>query len=178
MMLLWLLACRHKGPEEPILIVPPPAPKPAEAPHAPSGTVAGGEYADGEYSFRLDVPEGWKVDVGTTGDAYRVGIEEPTTHARLEVRVWLDGEVGPRPRPDCDWNFEVEGHFRVVRVADPVVVATCTPKDPDDPRILGYYFERGGRVYGLEERIPAGALAPAKPTLDDAVGGLRFLMGF
>lgn len=178
MILLLTLAGCPKRPD--VEEGPPAALPPPSAPAAPAvatGHVDGTEYVDGDLPFRLRVPEGWTAAPGTEGAPLRVAVEDPVSHCRLEVKTWDDPQPGPHPRVGCAWTYTGEGHYRVVRVADPVVVATCTPDDATGARVLGYYFEHAGRVYGLEEIVPAGALLPGKTALDDAIGGFHFALG-
>lgn len=152
-----------------------PAPRPVEVVRA--GTVQNGEYLDADWPIRMRVPEGWTATPGARDEPLRLSLREPRTQVGLELRIYADGPVGPRSREGCAWTFETEGHFRAVRVADPVVVATCTPDEPLAPRVLGYYFKRGEAVYALESVLPVGHLIDGKSMADDAVGGVRFLLG-
>ncbi|MFN7145383.1 MAG: hypothetical protein ACK4YP_16540, partial [Myxococcota bacterium] len=64
--------------------------------------------------------------------------------------------------------------YRAVRVPHAVLAATCTPDDPDQPRVLTYVIAQDGVLFHVEGRVPQGRLRAGKIDLDAVVGGVRF----
>lgn len=141
---------------------------------APSGAVLNGVWQDSEFPWTLRLPPDWEVVPGSHGGNPRVTLIHRESRARIEVSAWPDGELGPRPRRGCSWSFEDVGGYRALAIAGPIKVATCSPDDARDARILGYFLLEPGTAYDIEAVLPPGRLIDGKDATDAVLGGLRF----
>lgn len=169
-LLLTLLACPKPAPDPDSALVteapPPPIP--------PAGTFTEGTFLDVDLPFTVRVPDGWLPRVGNSPDALRVSLTDSVTGVRVEVWAFHEGPLQPRPRAGCTWTFEDTARYRALKVTGDILVATCTPDDPDGPRVLGYYLAHDGVSYHLESVIPEGRLLSGKAAADRIVGTLRY----
>lgn len=167
--LVLLLGGCPKPPEPPPpeLVVAPPV---VELPRA--GVVTDGTYVDGAHGVSLRIPEGAGATVGAEGGPLRLTILHPA--ARVELWAMEGAGLPPRPREDCDWTFEDSARYRALKVTEPVRLATCTPREPDGPRVLAWLIERGGVCYQLAAVIPQGGLAQGRAAADAIAGTMRF----
>lgn len=140
---------------------------------APSGAFANGTWADARYPWSLHVPPGWEVLPGAEGANPRLTLVHTESRARVEVSVAPDGSLGPRPRRGCTWSFEDVGGYRAMAVPGPIKVATCSPEDARDARVLGYFILDQGVAYDIEAVLPPGRLLQGKDVTDTLVGGFR-----
>lgn len=146
---------------------------PAEA-GLPAGRIQDGAYVDGRWPLSVPIPSGWTAQVGAESAAERLVLADPDGDVRVTVAATAGTEARPRPLPGCAWDFVDASRYRAVRVPDAVVAATCTPEDPNAPRVLAYVVAQEGVVYHVEGRIPNGHLQAGKADLDTLVGGVRF----
>jgi len=121
---------------------------------APAGQLQGSVWEDARWPLRLEVPEGWTATPGLAESALRLVLRAPDG-VRLEVYA-LGPDAAPPPRPECTWDFVSRGRYRVVRVARPITVGTCTPVDADAPLRQGWYLPEAGMTWGFEAVLPAG----------------------
>jgi hypothetical protein len=170
LVLLLLLGCPKPQ-------VPPPALVAADAEAAqsrqPAGGVVSGAWVDRRYPWGVRVPAGWEALPGMEGDNPRVTLIHRETRARLEVSVRDDGVLGPLPRRGCDWGFVSQGGYRAVPGGHAVVAATCSPAEPAEARVLGYFLTSRGLAWDLELVTPPGDLLEAKRQADLLLGTFR-----
>lgn len=166
---LGLAGCPKPKPDTPDLLR-----EPEVAAPSPAGRMADGVYLDGRWPLSVPVPEGWTAQVGVADDEERVSLADPEGDVRVTVAAVAGGEGSPRELPGCDWAFVDQARYRAVRVRDPVVVATCTPEDPNAPRVLAYIVAQEGVVFHVEGHVPNGRLRAGKADLDTIVGRIRF----
>jgi len=110
---------------------------------------------DDHLDFYIEIPAGWRAESGPADGNLRVGMVEVQTG--LTVEVWAFGGIStePRPRGECEWRFQDAGAYRALRISDPVVIATCVPYRPADPRVFGYILIREGWTWQLEVHVPS-----------------------
>lgn len=163
-----LVGCVHRVP------APDPDLVQAEAwgPGALAGAIVGGRFVDARLGMSVPVPEGWRAEPGRVDDATRVVLVEPTGGARL--RVVVDGGEWPPARADCSWEFEDAGSYTFGAVT--ARLATCTPHDPDAPRILGWRVDAwraGSPPLLVEAEVPPGQLLTAEDAAAGVLAGVR-----
>lgn len=170
LVLAWL-ACVKKPP-------PPPDPTTLVAPiekvrSPPAGKVMDGQFIDATYPLAVRVPDDWVVTIGEGQGETRVRLLNPATKVELIFYAWT-GDPTPRPHADCSWSFTDVGHYRVVRVPEAILTATCTPDDPDHARILAYFLAKDGVAFSAEEVLPPGTLTTGRDAADSVLAGWRF----
>lgn len=146
---------------------------PAGGSASPTGALRDGVWADQRYPWALHVPPGWEVLPGEEGANPRVTLVHLDTRARLEVSVVAGGELGPRERRGCAWEFTDDGGYRALAIPGPIRVGTCTPDDARHARVLGYFVRHDAAAYDLEEVLPPGRLVEGKAAADALLGGFR-----
>lgn len=174
-LVLWLLlgGCRHPAPPEaPALVVDPTVVRPGPT---PAGRVVEGVWEDARWPLRLVVPAGWTARPGADADRLRLTLEGPDG-VRLEVLA-LDPGAGPGPRPECAWDFVDRGRYRVLHVARPITVATCTPIDADGPLRQGWYLDEEGLTWGFEAVLPAGRRLDGRHAVETLLGTVQVRSG-
>ena len=151
-MILLLLGCPPKTTPvtEPEVVAPP------VAEEAGAGTVVDGRFSDVRYDFSIGVAEGWSAEVWPDTGALRVRLVHAETGTMMEAWAFEHRIDSPAPRGDCVWSFIDEGHYR--EVLRPRRVASCTPNNPSEPRILAWMMEQGGMTWQLELHIPVTQL--------------------
>lgn len=172
-LLLLLAGCPHRPPPAPegSLVI---APKPAPA--APEGTpVAPGTWTDAS-GLSLQIPEGWSGQTGPPGSSLLLTLKHADTGVQVELWSFASsGEVGPRPRPGCEWMFNDAANHRLVPALTPAVTATCLSDDPLAPVVQGWYGRVHGREVQVEVIYPAGRViegrAVVEPLLESLKGG-------
>ncbi len=130
----------------------------AEAALQPAGELQNGLWEDGSRNFSLRVPEGWVAEPGSQDSPLRLVLKQIATGTLLQVWAFPAGDLSPRPRANCSWEFVDMGHYDYVRTSRPITVATCVPRDPAGVAVLGVYFDDGGTAWHLETLIPPGRL--------------------
>ncbi len=171
MLLLAALACVKKPmlpPDTATLTAPVEKPRPM-----PAGKVMDGLYVDANYPLAVRVPDEWVVTLGAGAAETRMTLLNPATKVEIVFYAWV-GDPTPRPHPGCAWSFTDIGHYRVVRVREAILTATCTPENPDDPRIIAYFVARDGVAYAAEEVLPPGTLTTGRDAADAILAGWRF----
>ncbi len=155
-----------------------PAPDPelvqAEAwsPPALAGAVVDGRFVDDRSGLSVPVPEGWRAEPGRVDDATRVVLVEPVGGVRL--RVVVAGGDWPPARGDCSWEFEDAASYTFGAVT--ARLATCTPRDPDAPRILGWRLDgwrSAAPALVVEAEVPPGQLVTAEDAAAEVLAGVR-----
>ncbi len=169
-MILALLGCHKPTVEVVPALVAPPVDIAGEA--APTGAVRDGVWQDARYPFSVAIPEGWVATPGS-GAEVRVVLTDPTEAVRVEVRVLAPDAPGPQPRPGCTWDFVDSSRYRVLHLPGVITVATCYPTQPDDPRVLGWYFGDPDLRWGVEASVANGALDRGLRTVADMLGTVR-----
>ena len=169
-MILTLLGCHRPPAEVAPDLVAPPVDLRGEA--APTGVVRDGIWQDARYPFSIRVPEGWVVTPGP-GAEVRVVLSDPTEAVRVEVRRLSPDAPGPAPRPGCTWDFVDSSRYRLLHVPGVITVATCYPTQPDDARVLGWYFGDADPRWAVVASIPNGALDRGLHTVADMLGTVR-----
>lgn len=140
----------------------------------PAGSIRDGVYTDRRWPLSVPILPGWTAQLGTESAVERLVLADPDGDVRVTIAATAETEARPRPLPGCAWEFVDASRYRAVRVRDPVVAATCTPEDPNAPRVLAYVVAQSGVVFHVEGRVPNGRLQAGKTDLDALVGGIRF----
>jgi len=140
----------------------------------PTGRMVDGVYIDGTWPLVVPVPPGWLATVGADGEAERLRLTDPDGDVRVTVAASRGDTLAPRPIEGCAWTFTDVGRYRAVKVRDAVLVGTCTPEDPDAPRVLAYVIARDGVLVHVEGAIPPGRLRAGRADFDRIVGDVRF----
>ncbi|GDX81204.1 hypothetical protein LBMAG42_30150 [Deltaproteobacteria bacterium] len=143
----------------------------------PSGSFTNGTWTDARFPWSLHVPPGWDVLPGAEGSNPRLTLVHTESRARVEVSASPNGILGPRARRGCTWAFEDVGGYRALAVPGQVKVATCSPEDARDARVLGYFIVDQGIAYDIEAVLPPGRLLEGKEVTDTMVGGFRLRRG-
>jgi hypothetical protein len=150
-----LLACGPKSRAPESSVEAPPL-----SPVALNGAVADGAYRDGALPLVVPIPEGWTAQPGPTPSALRVTLSNAALDVRLEIWSYPGADADLPEREGCRWTFDDEGDYRVFDV--PVRVATCTPDDPANARVLATIVVRDANSYHLEARIPEQSFVAGK----------------
>lgn len=140
----------------------------------PTGRVDQAVYVDSLYALSVAVPKGWVATPGSNGGDVRVVLQDPEGDLIVTIAGTRADTLAPRPLPGCTWTFTDAARYRAVKVRTEVMAATCTPDNPEHPRILAYMVAHEGMVWHVEGKITPGRLGPAKVDLDLAAGGIRF----
>jgi hypothetical protein len=165
----WLLACAPKPvPTEP---APPPIPLTALP---MNGTVEHGVYRDATLPFSVRVPDGWTASPGATPSPLRVRLSNTDLGLRLEIWSYSTARADLPARPGCLWTFDDVGDYRVLTGTEEVRVATCTPDDPADPRVLATVVTRNGLRYHLEASIPEASFVAGKEAVRGVMDGIEW----
>jgi len=166
----WLLGCAPKPTE-----TEPSKKAPISLTAIPlNGVVDQGVYKDASLPFTVRVPEGWTAAPGATPSQLRVSLAN--VDLGLRVEIWSDPHPGAalHEREGCLWTFDDVGDYRVFDGAEPVRVATCTPDDPADPRVLATVIERGGRTYQIDASIPEASFVAGKEAVRGVLDGIEW----
>ncbi|MCB9779132.1 MAG: hypothetical protein H6742_11260 [Alphaproteobacteria bacterium] len=147
---------------------------PGEAAPRPAGQVVGDEYRDGRLPLRVPIPEGWTARPGLDQSTLRVQLTDAVTSTVVEI--WAFPGLGgqPRPRGDCTWEFVDRAGYRTPGVVGAVTTATCTPHDPDGPRIFGWILPGDEIDYQAEIHVPVGQLLEGRRRGEGLVRGARW----
>ncbi|MDP2305978.1 MAG: hypothetical protein Q8P18_08115 [Pseudomonadota bacterium] len=167
--LLLLAGCRKPflEPQPPLVETPTVAP-------VPTGRVTADVYVDGTFPLSVPVPKGWVATPGHDGGEVRVVLQDPDGDVTVTIAGTRGDALAPRPIPGCTWTFIDAARYRAVKVRAEILAATCTPDDPDDPRVLAYVVSHEGMLWHVEGRVTPGRLRPGKADLDQVAGGVRF----
>lgn len=136
----------------------PAAPPPLE----PAGAVVDGVFHDARYGLTVRLPPGWTASPGTEDSAMRVRLDgrgaSPT-----RVELWRFGEpaLRPRDRSGCSWTFEDVGPYFGVPGAEDILLATCTPEAPTEPRVFAWITVMGAATWQLEVHAPSTRMLDA-----------------
>jgi hypothetical protein len=154
---------------------PPPPLSPAAAPAVTlAGAVAEGRFQTADGAFSLAVPSGWETLIGRESEAVVLTLTSPDTGMRVRV-VRIPGQDDvPRALPGCRWSFQDAGPYDELLVADTLSVGTCTPDDPQRPRVLSWRRVGDGEVWHLEAVIPPGQLYKGLVELEAVLPTARF----
>jgi hypothetical protein len=166
---LWLIECAPKPAET----------EPSKKPPIPltaiplNGAVDHGVYKDSSLPLSVRIPDGWTAAPGATPSPLRVSLTNADLGLRVEI--WSDPRAcaALREREGCLWTFDDVGDYRVFDGA-PVRVATCTPDDPDDPRVLATQVERGGITYQIDASIPEASFVAGKEAVRGVLDGIEW----
>lgn len=154
---------------------PPPPSLPAAAPAAAlAGSVVDGRFQTADGAFSLGVPPGWDALVGRAGEALVLTLTSPETGLRVRVLRIPGGDDAPRNLPGCRWTFQDAGPYDELLVADTLSVGTCTPDDPERPRVLAWRRVGDAEVWHLEALIPPGQLYESLVELEAVLPTARF----
>jgi len=174
-MTVWLLlalwGCKDK--REPDILFEFPD-EPAVEASLPSGQLLDGRFVDDEYGLSIAVPEGWAAEPGAADDALRLRLRHGPTGALIELWAFSARLTEPAPRPDCAWDFRDGGAYRTLPTAELLMVATCRPTEPTEPRVLAWLTVRGGMTWQVELHTPAEQMAPAREAGEAVLRTVRF----
>jgi hypothetical protein len=165
----WLLACAPK-----------PVPTEPSAPPIPltalplNGIVDRGVYRDATLPFSVPVPAGWTAAPGAVPSPMRVRLSNADLGVRLEVWSYATPQAELPARPGCLWTFDDVGDYRVLGGSEELRVATCTPDDPSDPRLLATVVTKSGLTYHLEASIPETSFVAGKEAVRGLVDGIEW----
>ncbi|MBK7756891.1 MAG: hypothetical protein IPI35_10930 [Deltaproteobacteria bacterium] len=156
----------------------PPPPPPVIPPAAPAVVLAGG-VVDGRFlttdgAFSLGVPSGWTTLIGREGEVVVFTLTSPNTGMRVRVARVPGQDDAPRVLPGCRWTFQDAGPYDELLVADTLRVGTCTPDDPQRPRVLSWRRVGEAEVWHLEAVIPPGQLYEGLVELEAVLPTARF----
>lgn len=146
----------------------------ASAPVVTAGRIAEGVYTDSRWPLTMRVPAGWASTIGSDGQEVRLVLSDPDADVRITVAVTPGDVPSPRQLPGCTWIFEDIARYRAVRVPEPVLVGTCTPEDPDAPRILTWVVAHDGVRWHIEGEVTPGRLRAAQADLETVLADVRF----
>lgn len=154
---------------------PPPPLRPSAAPAiVPAGAVSEGRFQTSDGAFSLGVPPGWETLIGREGEAVVFTLTSPDTGTRVRVVRVPGQDDSPRPLPGCRWTFQDAGPYDELLVADTLSVGTCTPDDPQRPRVLSWRRVGVAEVWHLEAVIPPGQLYDGLVELEAVLPTARF----
>jgi len=165
-----LLGCPHKAaPDDspPLVIVVPVSPPPV------GQSIGPGEWTDPAGMLGLVIPEGWTGIEGPPAGSLVLTLDHPATG--VQVQLWEfagSGQLGPRPRPNCEWMFNDEGRHRLVPALMPAVTATCLSDEPRGPVVQGWYGRVRGREVHVEVVYPAGRVVEGRAVVEPVLGAL------
>ena len=139
-----------------------------------NGVVDHGVYKDASLPLTVRIPDGWTAAPGATPSPLRVSLAN--VDLGLRVEIWSNPRPGAalREREGCLWTFDDVGDYRVFDGAEPVRVATCTPDDPADPRVLATLVERGGLTYQIDASIPEASFVAGKEAVRGVLDGIEW----
>ena len=169
MIVLWMFACAPK-----------PAPTEPSKPTIPltaipmNGVIDHGVYMDATLPFSVRIPDGWTAAPGPTPSPLRVSLANVDLGLRVEIWSYARPEASLRTREGCLWTFDDVGDYRVFGGTEEVRVGTCTPDDPDDPRVLATVVERGGLTYHVEASIPETSFVAGKEAVRVVMDGIEW----
>jgi hypothetical protein len=167
---VWLLGCAPKP-----AATEPPKKSPIPLTAIPlNGVIDDGVYKDASLPLSVRIPEGWTAAPGAMPSPLRVSLAN--VDLGLRVEIWSDPRPGQalREREGCLWTFDDVGDYRVFDGREPVRVATCTPDDPADPRVLATLYERGGITYQIDASIPEASFVAGKEAVRGVLDGIEF----
>ena len=151
----------------PLLLLGCPKPEPPvftpvleQRPPEPVGEIRGGRFHDDERGFSVGLPEDWQLEPGAVGGDLRATLTHVVTQAVLEIAVYPEREVTLRERRTCLWTFRDDGEYTALQVDGVVTVAGCTPWNPTEARVQGWYTVTPVWTYHLELSLTDGYLAP------------------
>jgi len=170
LLVLTLLGCppkRAQGDDPPLVIVVP------VAPADPVGEVIGpGPWTDPAGLLGLVIPEEWAGLAGPPAGSLVLTLSHPSG---VQVQLWEfagSGQIGPRPRPGCEWMFSDEGRHRVVPALAPAITGTCLSDDPHGPVVQGWYGRVRGREVHVEVVYPAGRVIEGRAVVEPVLSAL------
>lgn len=167
-----LLGCPHKpAPSEgpPLVIVVPVAPPVGEE-------VLAGSWTDPAGVLGLDIPPGWTGRSGPPAGSLVLTLDHEATGVQIQLWEFAgSGQVGPRPRPGCEWMFSDDGRHRVVPALMPSITATCLADEATAPVVQGWYGRVRGREVHVEVIYPAGRIIEGRAVAEPVLTGLHVL---
>lgn len=123
--------------------------------------------------LRMIVPEGWSGRTGPAGSSLLLSITHAATGVQLELWAFeFSGDIGPRPRPHCEWMFVDAASHRAVPALTPAVTATCVSEDPLAPVVQGWYGRVRDREIHLEVVYPPGRVVEGRQLVEPVLASL------
>jgi len=123
--------------------------------------------------LRMVVPEGWSGRTGPTGSSLLLSIAHTASGVQLELWAFeISGDIGPRPRPNCEWMFVDPASHRAVPALTPAVTATCVSEDLLAPVVQGWYGRILGREIHLEVVYPPGRVVEGRQVVEPVLASL------
>jgi hypothetical protein len=139
-----------------------------------NGVIDQGVYRDASLPFSVRIPDGWTAVPGPTPSPLRVSLANALLGLRVEIWSYARPGEALREREGCLWTFDDVGDYRLFGGTEEVRVATCTPHDPADPRVLATVVERGGLTYHVEASIPEPSFVAGKEAVRVVVDGIEW----
>lgn len=168
MILWWLLVgCPREAPgdlPEPAAIVVPPPSLGEPIDYAvwmdPSG-------------LQVTIPDGWTGRTGPPGSSLLATFTHTAT--QIVVELWsyeASGDLEPRPRPACTWDFTDTANHRLIPVLAPARTGTCFPEDPEAAVVQGWYGHVADREVHVEVAWPPGTMIEGRAALEPFLRGI------
>jgi hypothetical protein len=139
----------------------------------PQEELAPGPWEDPAGILSLVIPQGWTGTSGPPAGSLVLTLDHAASG--VEVQVWefaASGQVGPRPRPGCEWMFTDEGRHRLVPALTPAITATCLGEDPQGQIVQGWYGRVRGREVHVEVLYPAGRIVEGRAVVEPLLEGI------
>lgn len=171
LLLAGLLACGLRKPAE-VMVEFPVLETPVEVPA--SGVLVDGRFVDAVHGMSIMMQAGWKAELGSFNDALRLRLLHQESGAVLELWAFSARLAAPAPRPDCTWQFQDQGLYTTIPSSELQMVATCTPDDPLEPRVLAWLVMQGPTTWQVELHTPADGFMAARQAGATVLQTIRF----
>lgn len=139
-----------------------------------SGALVGGRFVDAVYGLSIMMHAGWKAELGSFNDALRLRLLHQESGAVLELWAFSARLAAPAPRPDCTWQFQDQGLYTSIPSSELQMVATCTPDNPLEPRVMAWLVTQGPTTWQVELHTPADGFTAARQAGEPVLRTLRF----
>ena len=147
-----------------------------EAPEAeaPSGRIIEDRFVDDVHAMSVPVPSGWTAEPTSIDDALRMRMTHAETGAQLELWAFSARLNEPAPRPGCQWLFQDSGPYTGIPSTDLLMVSTCVPDDPNEPRVQAWLIYQAPLTWQVELHLPAARFSEARQAGDLVLHTIRF----
>lgn len=122
------------------------------------GALESGVYVTHGPGFRIPVPVGWKYTEGPADASLQLRVEDESSGILVEVWRFSGLDLSLRPRDGCPWSFEDQGIYDGPGGLQQRTVATCVPKDAEQPRVYAWAVEGADALWQVEGHVPPSDL--------------------